>query len=339
MSFLRVALPILILGILVLTPSYAEAANAHFFGPIIDVKCRCDAENNNGVASAPDWGCVLDTAHNVFNLLFSLSILVFVLTAAWAGLLFMSTSVNPEGKSKAKSMLLNTVVGLLISLSAWLIVDFVMRLLYDDSAGFGPWNSILKDGDMRRCILPAPDAPSLGISFTPSSEQTTGDPTASEPVECPDLVPTVNLGSNAVVSDRAKNVLKDILKTACISSATITSGRRTATDQARVMFNNLNSGIRLNYASAGDAVTAVFDAQKAAGKTNAQIQAAMQAKIEEVGCINVSKHCSDKDVIDVSPFQQGSGEDTRIRRAIESSNQVSGRIFPPADPAYHIEFR
>lgn len=176
MKFLKVALPMMVLGILIFSPSYAQAANAHFFGPIIDPECECDT-------SAPDWGCVLDTAHNVFNLIFSLSILVFVLTAAYAGLLFMSTSVNPEGKSKARSMLLNTVVGLLISLSAWLIVDFVMRLLYDQSAGFGPWNSILKDGDMRRCILPAPDAPSLGINATPTGVQTTEDPTANEPVD------------------------------------------------------------------------------------------------------------------------------------------------------------
>lgn len=165
MKSLKAVLPLVVLGILTLTPFYAQAASAHFFGPIIDGQCICKD-------SAPDWGCVLDTAHNVFNLIFSLSVLVFVITAALAGLTFMSASVNPEGKKKAKAMLLNTVVGLLIALSAWLIVDFVMRLLYNDSAGFGPWNSILKDGDPRRCLVFAP-APSIAVNVTSTGIQAT----------------------------------------------------------------------------------------------------------------------------------------------------------------------
>ncbi len=53
-------------------------------------------------------------------------------------------------------MLLNAVVGLFIVLAAWLIVDFVMKSLYNPDAwqegSLGPWNSILVGGDT--CVQP-----------------------------------------------------------------------------------------------------------------------------------------------------------------------------------------
>lgn len=64
----------------------------------------------------------------------------------------MFSSVNAENKSKAKNVLTNAVVGLLLALSAWLLVDFMMKTLYNpatqDQSGkvWGPWNSILGDG-------------------------------------------------------------------------------------------------------------------------------------------------------------------------------------------------
>ena len=62
----------------------------------------------------------------------------------------MISATNPESRSQAKKMLLNAAIGLMIILSAWLMVDFIMKALYsgpDGTAGkFGPWNSILGDG-------------------------------------------------------------------------------------------------------------------------------------------------------------------------------------------------
>jgi hypothetical protein len=67
--------------------------------------------------------------------------MVFVI--AYAGASFMLNPTNPEARTQARSMLINVVVGMIILLSAWLVVDFIMKILYNDGAQYGPWNSIL----------------------------------------------------------------------------------------------------------------------------------------------------------------------------------------------------
>lgn len=402
MPFLRILLPVLILGVLVLMPASALAANASFFGPIVSPDCHC--EN-----SAPDWGCVLDSIHNLFNLIFSLSVLIFAFSAAYAGILFMTSSTNAENKSKAKTMLLNVVIGLAIALSAWLMVDFIMRVLYNENVGWGPWNRILAVESARKCLAPAGPPPAIGIQITGNGITTdvaAGDPIPAgialgsrvecnknnagtfqpgvitskteeggevtqvsvryddnsteqnipadrcrmlaqeeEETECEDLNPTVSQNSNVVVSASAVNVLKEILKDACIQSATITSGRRTPADQARIMYAlieaNSVSYAKTLYGAPGDSVIDVYVAQKAQNKTEAQIRAAMEQKINDVGPTSVSKHISTShDVFDVGPSTIPDSKEGAFRAAIQearSDGKISSYIFPPTDPAYHIE--
>jgi hypothetical protein len=96
------------------------------------------------------FGAVMEIAQRFVNLGISLGIFFFVIILAWAGFLFMISATNPESRSKAKKMLLNAAIGLMIILSAWLMVDFIMKALYSGPDGtegrFGPWNSILGDG-------------------------------------------------------------------------------------------------------------------------------------------------------------------------------------------------
>ena len=78
------------------------------------------------------------------NVMISLALIALTLFLVWAGFLFILSATNPESRSKAKGMLLNAFIGLFIVLSAWLIVDFIMKKLYGDgTAAFGPWNKIL----------------------------------------------------------------------------------------------------------------------------------------------------------------------------------------------------
>ena len=77
-----------------------------------------------------------------------------VMFIVWAGFLFIMSAANPESRSKARSMLINAVIGMFIVLAAWLIVDFVMKTFYDPSVKkFGPWNQILQI-DGNTCIDP-----------------------------------------------------------------------------------------------------------------------------------------------------------------------------------------
>jgi hypothetical protein len=103
-------------------------------------------------ASCPEgaplsFGAIMNMIQSLVNVSISLGALIFMMIMAWAGVLFIMSAANPESRGTAKKMLMNGAIGLLIVMSAWLIVDFVMKTLYNpNGSGWGPWNSILGDG-------------------------------------------------------------------------------------------------------------------------------------------------------------------------------------------------
>lgn len=93
------------------------------------------------------FGAIMQIAQNLLGAAIAFGVLIFVIMMAWGGFLLITSPVNPEAKSTARKMLGNAAIGLLITMSAWLIVDFVMKSLYNPTkSGFGPWNSILGSG-------------------------------------------------------------------------------------------------------------------------------------------------------------------------------------------------
>jgi hypothetical protein len=110
--------------------------------------------NGAPLTTAPDYGCVLQVIQNIVNFAVSFSILLFVLYLAIGGFRMVISGGSSEARSQAKQRLLNVVVGLTVLLTSWLIVDFVMKTLYDD-AKFGPWNAILAGNSEKvdRCIV------------------------------------------------------------------------------------------------------------------------------------------------------------------------------------------
>src|SRR5262245_59458840 len=111
MRFLRLLLPVLVLGVVVFAPYAAFAAETNALGEgwhLLPVQCECPG-------SAPDFACVGYVIQRLMDLAFSIGVVIFVLVTAYAGVLFMATSVNPHGKEQAKSMLTNAVIGLLLA--------------------------------------------------------------------------------------------------------------------------------------------------------------------------------------------------------------------------------
>lgn len=134
---------ILILALLMLLPMPVAAQ----FGPIVPEVCR---------TCACGFGGVLAIIQNVVNFIIGIAIIFATIIMVWAGGLYILSAANPESRSTANKMLINAVIGLLIVLSAWLIVDFVMKTLYDNGSEFGPWNSILLSGTGDNCIVAKP---------------------------------------------------------------------------------------------------------------------------------------------------------------------------------------
>lgn len=170
-------LVLLILPVLFfMLPGEARAAST-FFGPIVPPECNCEpeggvtGEGGTVTASAADYGCVLQTIQNATNFAVSVGAILVVVAIAYAGALLILTPTNPGNREIARGAVTKAVVGLIVVLSAWLVVDFVMKMVYNADAmagnvSLGPWNGILNEGNAPKCISPT-KAPVLPDLITP----------------------------------------------------------------------------------------------------------------------------------------------------------------------------
>lgn len=156
----------------------------------------------------------------------------------------------------------------------------------------------------------------------------------------------IEFGENANAADVTTysiEVLEDILRTAGLKQALVSSTSRTPKDQARVMYNNLERyGVEAQkklYAPAGDKVIDVYAKSKAEGKTADKIKLAMEEKIKSLGPTNVSKHASDPKILNVFDVAPSSISNKRaFERAVKEDRRVSKFLSPAkSDPGYHIE--
>lgn len=148
----------------------AAHAGIPFFGPIIP----------SGFQScAAGWGAVIIVINNVISLLITLAI-VFIapIMIAWSGFLFVVNPVNSGGISQAKGILLHTIVGIVIALCGWLIVDAIMVVLFNPGASSGTtrlttWSNLITGGG-NYCLpqaasgyvpgAPLPPSPTVGVA-------------------------------------------------------------------------------------------------------------------------------------------------------------------------------
>ncbi len=147
-------------------PHLAHAA-IPFFGPIIP----------NAANTCPaGWGLLIVVINRIISLLITLAI-VFVapIMIAYSGFLYVVNSVNPAGKEKARGILLNTIVGIVIALASWLIVDAIMAVLYNPSAAGGTWYSLVSSDGAPLCLSQAGSlvgssaGPNMGVTGVTTS--------------------------------------------------------------------------------------------------------------------------------------------------------------------------
>ncbi len=170
---MRSRIPLFVL--LLIVGSFALPLAAHagsaggipFFGPIIDQSWV----TGNNIQCALGWGVLIEVINRIISLLLTLAI-VFVapIMIAYAGFLYVVNPVKPSERGRANKILLNTVVGIVIALAGWLIVDALMAVLYNPStpiAGgtLGTWSSLIS-GDGIACL------PQAGVGT--GLNQTTG---------------------------------------------------------------------------------------------------------------------------------------------------------------------
>jgi hypothetical protein len=157
--------------------------------------------------------------------------------------------------------------------------------------------------------------------------------------------PEIAFGASAKpesVTAFSRQVLTAILERAGLRRVVISSTSRDASEQARVMFQNLeNFGVEHQkklYAAAGDQVIEVYRRAKAEGKPSATIRELMTQEILRIGPTRVSRHAADPRVLNVFDVAPSSvANRAAFEQAVRAEPRVAKFLVPPNDPGYHLE--
>jgi len=173
-------------------PFAAHAAAIPFFGPIIP------QEGTQAVCAA-GLGMLITVINNIIRLLITLAI-VFVapLMIAYSGFLLVVSQGDSGKRTEARKILTNTIVGIVIALAGWLIVDALMAVLYNRNASvpgtstvLGTWSQLITSGgelpclDVRGSVAPSVAPPPTVVVAVPG---------------CPTCVSLVDKGLTCKVS-------------------------------------------------------------------------------------------------------------------------------------------
>lgn len=107
--------------------------NESSFLPLVPQACANDVTQCN-------FCTFMDLVGNLIRFFFVLLTIVAILMIMYAGFLLVTSAGDVGAMTRAKSMFTNVVIGFIIVLSAWLIVDTVMKALITDQSKFGVWN-------------------------------------------------------------------------------------------------------------------------------------------------------------------------------------------------------
>ena len=193
-------------------------------------------------------------------------------------------------------------------------------------------------------VPPPPKKDSTASPTTPSSTGTTGSGQPSSPSGSGGTSTTdaITIKGKEKAYAKAIEVLTAILKAANLKEATITSGRRTAAEQAADMYNNLvgtgkNQGLvaqRRLYGPNGNKVIDVYVINK--NRPKDQVIKAMTDAIDGLGPATVSKHCG-SGAIDVAPASIK--DQAAFTKAARANTDVKRFLTPDQndDPVFHLE--
>jgi hypothetical protein len=117
--------------LLVASPSLAYAA-----GLVAIVPSTC-----NGVGGCSSICDIAALAQNILNDSIFIAVFLAAFLFAFAGVRMLMSPTNPGQRQKATALFRNVLVGFIIILGAWLVINAVMSIMVSGNAGL-PWNKI-----------------------------------------------------------------------------------------------------------------------------------------------------------------------------------------------------
>ncbi len=86
---------------------------------------------------------IVALAKNLMDWFILISVVVAALLFLNAGVLYIMSPSNPSNIARAHRLFLSTLVGMVVVLCSWMIINLVMTTLYGGAGTWGSWFSIL----------------------------------------------------------------------------------------------------------------------------------------------------------------------------------------------------
>ena len=102
---------------------------------------------SGAIATSQQAACtvcdIARTAQNILNTAIYVAVFMSAVLFAWAGIIYVTNIANHGEIHKAKTIFSNVIIGLVIILASWLVIDTLMKtLVKSDDGRFGPWNKV-----------------------------------------------------------------------------------------------------------------------------------------------------------------------------------------------------
>ena len=75
------------------------------------------------------WPELVRLINEIIQFVFFLTSIIATLSIAYAGWLFLTSGDNEGNRTKAKGIMWNTVVGIIIIFTGWIVVQFILKSL------------------------------------------------------------------------------------------------------------------------------------------------------------------------------------------------------------------
>ena len=85
---------------------------------------------------------VVELVDNVLSFLVAVMISIAIIVFIWAGIKFTLSQGGQEHVTTARRIIASAIIGLIIVLAAWIIIDFGLRIIFGPEGGLTLWGSI-----------------------------------------------------------------------------------------------------------------------------------------------------------------------------------------------------
>jgi len=120
-----------------------------------------------------DFCHLVELSTNIINFFVYLAVAGATLMFMWAGILYVTSGPNPDNIGKAHKIFFNVLIGLIVVLGSWMIVNTILYAVVSDSAekkGIAPWVQVLCTGTPRSIAGTGPDPGTGPVVATPGSD-------------------------------------------------------------------------------------------------------------------------------------------------------------------------